>query len=470
MESFTILKVKSHSDNVPTDLKYGNDMADKYAGEAVREISSGDESRVRRLDWKTRLIQERMIQAIFLLPKRGRHPEEPSPEPLTIRALRIAAAKRLQHEVSRRGPYLECARCGQFWLSKHIDILDDLGPCMGHTIYGKPERDRPWVIPTGHKALRWGQQVLHKSHQAKWVRGVMYCTECGAYSTNGHTFKKLADVCKPNPKSQYAQQTRGLSQGKLRPGIKKWPCSHNYPGNKRITDYHYYPEPNWKNNDTDIDDPRGLTHTGRMAADKVRDPRLRKQLTGTTKRPTQAATVPQHEPQWNPPKWLLQALEASGDTHLLYEEPTVQGSRTQTEAETASSSTDAAPKAKRRKYSRKDTISDSQVIEAYVSDTLDTDSEAEPEAEEQDAGELEAQPNYEALLFSGIYRGHVTVGRYHYRQPYAIGMTDHGQGFVDLGADPNEDSSWFDEMLKPLETHDRPTHYPMQGSNWGLVR
>ena len=39
MKSFTILKVKSHSDNVPTDLKYGNDMADKYAGEAVREIS-----------------------------------------------------------------------------------------------------------------------------------------------------------------------------------------------------------------------------------------------------------------------------------------------------------------------------------------------------------------------------------------------------------------------------------------------
>ena len=40
MESFTILKVKSHSDTVPTHLKHGNDMADKYAGEAVREITS----------------------------------------------------------------------------------------------------------------------------------------------------------------------------------------------------------------------------------------------------------------------------------------------------------------------------------------------------------------------------------------------------------------------------------------------
>ena len=127
-------------------------------------------------------------------------------------------------------------------------------------------------------------------------------------------------------------------------------------------------------------------------------------------------------------------------------------------------------KAKRRKYSGKDTISDSQAVEAYVSDTLGTDQEAEQEAEEQYAGEHDDQPNHEALLFSGKYQGHVTVGRYHYRQQYAFGSTEHGQGFVDLGTDPNEDSSWFDEMLKPLETHDRPTHYPMQGANWGFVR
>ena len=276
-------------------------MADKYAGEAVREVTSGDEARVLRLDRKTRLIQERMIQAIFLLPKRGRHPEEPAAEPHTIRAPRIAAAKLLQHEVSRRGPYLECARCGQFWLSKRIDILENLGPCLGHTIYGRPERDRPWIIPIGSKAIRWGQQVLHPSHKAKWVRGVMFCTECGAYSTSGHTFKKLARECQPNPKGQYALQTKGLSQGKLRPGLKKWPCSHNYPGNKRITDYHFYPEPNWHHTDTDLDDPRSLTASGRQTADKVRDLRLRRQLTGSTKRPSQSVARPPSRPQgWNP--------------------------------------------------------------------------------------------------------------------------------------------------------------------------
>ena len=95
MTSFTILKVKSHSNTAPTELKHGNDMADKYAGEAVREVTSGDAARVLRLDRKTRLIQERMIQAICMLPKRGRHPEEAAPEASQIRAPRIAAAKKL---------------------------------------------------------------------------------------------------------------------------------------------------------------------------------------------------------------------------------------------------------------------------------------------------------------------------------------------------------------------------------------
>ena len=125
-----------------------------------------------------------------MLPKRGRHPQEAAPEASQARAPRIAAAKKLEHEVSRRGPYLECARCGQFWLSKRIDILKDLGPCLGHTIYGNPERDRPWVIPTSAKQVRWGQQVLHRSHQARWIRGVMFCTECGAYSTGGGILSK----------------------------------------------------------------------------------------------------------------------------------------------------------------------------------------------------------------------------------------------------------------------------------------
>ena len=68
---FAIHKVKAHCDDeeiVPEVHRKGNNMADKYAGPAVVEVTTSGESRVRRLYRKVRLIQERLIQAIFLLP------------------------------------------------------------------------------------------------------------------------------------------------------------------------------------------------------------------------------------------------------------------------------------------------------------------------------------------------------------------------------------------------------------------
>ena len=162
----------------------------------------------------------------------------------------------------------------------------------------------------------------------------------------------------------------------------------------------------------------------------------------------------------------MQTLAASGDSHVLDSPPNVPGDTPLSETWTASSSADPAPLAKRRRYTGNDTLSDSQAVDAYVSDTLGT----EQDDTEHTAEEKDDEPQQQALFFSGLYQGHVTVGRYHYRQQYAIGMTEHGQGYVDLGIDPAEDSSWFDEMLRPLETHDIPSHYPMQGSNWGLQR
>ena len=44
-----------------------------------------------------------------------------------------------------------------------------------------------------------------------------------------------------------------------------------------------------------------------------------------------------------------------------------------------------------------------------------------------------------------------------------MGTTETGQNYVDLGYDPSEDSSWFEEMLRPLEQEEVPSYYPMQG-------
>ena len=96
------------------------------------------------------------------------------------------------------------------------------------------------------------------------------------------------------------------------------------------------------------------------------------------------------------------------------------------------------------------------------------------EEEQSEAAEAETQPpedTYEPpteLLFSGLYQGHVTIGKNGLY--FGIGTTASGQSYVDLGSEPNEDSSWFDEMLKPLEQTKVPPYYPMQGSSWGTVR
>ena len=54
--------------------------------------------------------------------------------------------------------------------------------------------------------------------------------------------------------------------------------------------------------------------------------------------------------------------------------------------------------------------------------------------------------------------GYVSLGR------------KNGQSYFDLEVDPSEVSSWFQEMVKPLEESDIAPYYPMQGASWGNVR
>ena len=74
-----VLKVKSHerdTSKVPHILQDGNIFADYHAGLGVRECPSGEANRIRNVDSKARWFQERMVQALLMLPKRGRHPNE----------------------------------------------------------------------------------------------------------------------------------------------------------------------------------------------------------------------------------------------------------------------------------------------------------------------------------------------------------------------------------------------------------
>ena len=74
-----VYKVKSHEtdvDIVPLWLQKGNNCADYHAGRGVRECPNGEANRIRNLDSRARCFQERMIQAIIMLPKKERHPND----------------------------------------------------------------------------------------------------------------------------------------------------------------------------------------------------------------------------------------------------------------------------------------------------------------------------------------------------------------------------------------------------------
>ena len=135
-----------------------------------------------------------------------------------------------------------------------------------------------------------------------------------------------------------------------------------------------------------------------------------------------------------------------------------------------------------------DEISLTQAVHDYCNSVSDHDTEGsqQEDADEAASGDNAVSPSPggdndgahgvpqpppqqapRSLLFSGIYRGYVTLGSH--GKYYAMGTRD-GQNYFDLGYDPQEDSSWFDDMIRPIEEADVPPYYPMQGSNWGLTR
>ena len=178
-------------------LQKGNQCADHYAGISVVEVPASEVPHINWQDRKLRAIQERMITALHMLPRRGRHPREDTSltedsQPRTKSNARAAPAEAMMHVISRRGPMLECEKCGLFWLAANTQQILDRGPCLGHNTYGTQPMGRPWVIPSGGPHVVWGRTCLHKSHQAKWLRGVLYCGQCGCHSIEGQSLRGLA--------------------------------------------------------------------------------------------------------------------------------------------------------------------------------------------------------------------------------------------------------------------------------------
>ena len=322
-----IRKVKAHCEEeaiVPLAQQKGNQWADHYAGISVEEVPASEVARINWQDRKLRAIQERMITVLQMLPKRARHPREDQslserPRHKIKSNARAAPAEAMNHVVKRRGPMLECEKCGLFWAASNTQAILDRGPCLGHNTYGAQPADRPWIIPSNGPQVVWGRTTLHRSHQAKWLRGVLYCGQCGCHSSEGQSLRNLGRRCSMNPQSKYAVDTRRMMcTGKPRQGIKEWPMDCNIPGKELLGRYDMYPDPRGLESKSDptCDPPptqapltpnvvevqgvvmwrlnrktncagadMNLDARTQRNKDKIRDLQLRRAITGSVKRP-----------------------------------------------------------------------------------------------------------------------------------------------------------------------------------------
>ena len=231
----------------------------------------------------------------MLLPKRGRHPQErvhlnETPHiKIPHDRQRQAGARLLQHEVSRRGPMIECIKCGQFWESTATNLILAQGMCPGPKIYGDPQykRERPWILPAKRGNIWWGKHKLHKSHRAAWYRGVLFCSGCGHFSLKGQSLRGLGKPCHNNPAGRYCQMTMKLiKHGTKRAGFSDWPEYDNIPGKGEPHIARYaYQDTTWENGPPPKTYNTSKTVTGAKVAEKIRDLRRRRSLTGKTSLP-----------------------------------------------------------------------------------------------------------------------------------------------------------------------------------------
>ena len=149
-----------------------------------------------------------------------------------------------------------------------------------------PQKERPWVTPANRGPIWWGYSKLHKSHRAAWYRGVLFCSRCGHFSKRAIA-QGLGKKCQVNPGGRCCQMTMNIIRhGTKRAGFQDWPMYDNKPGKEEPEIARCaIPDPTWVEEPPPRTYNTGKTVTGAKIAEKIRDLRFRRNITGSTAMP-----------------------------------------------------------------------------------------------------------------------------------------------------------------------------------------
>ena len=201
-------KVESHPErprkNFPNGidqdpvLTFKNNRADHWAGEGAKIHSAGLDDRAKFNGWidaTATVIQKRLL-CVASLRKRHKkngtslvviHPNEID--------TRICDNR---HDFTKCGSFYRCLRCCQMWHKTKRNIFSYSGECPGPGIWGLPPEnlDVPRKIVHGYK-LYWNGSIVNDTHRMGYLKGLLFCWGCGAYSQD--RVKGLSTLCPMKP-------------------------------------------------------------------------------------------------------------------------------------------------------------------------------------------------------------------------------------------------------------------------------
>ena len=205
----------------------GNGLADTWAGKGaeINQMSPNSKSVRSWIDASTWLIQQRMMACVQLyIPKEDHVKTEAK-----IRRNRYTIFEELGH-IPRQdlgSKWWTCCLCGSWWQDHNTRAVKGQGKCLGATSWGPPPPlpTMAWILRKG-SMLHFNGRAVHPTHHLAWMRGILYCIKCGAYSVT--RLIKLGAPCRL--KVLDVTTTRRLNNiraGKFPVKGKSWPMQEH---------------------------------------------------------------------------------------------------------------------------------------------------------------------------------------------------------------------------------------------------
>ena len=138
------------------------------------------------------------------------------------------AIKNHGHDVIKVNNRYRCFRCNQSWHCTKRGDFSRAGKCPGPGIWGllPEDLDIPRRLVKGY-TIYWAGSIVCDTHRLGYLRGLLFCWACGAYSAD--RVVGLSAKCKMKPTASGAAALKSIKQGRHPDSRRQLAPSGCYP-------------------------------------------------------------------------------------------------------------------------------------------------------------------------------------------------------------------------------------------------